>query len=85
MLEEPDQSHPFFNIAIPWIAAIGFVVVWILGITISYFTRHSDPPKYKSTLVSKLCRRFVPTEILEVEMKILDEGEQKTLLVQPVV
>lgn len=79
--DEIDTEHPFaLNIATPWFAVMGFVMVWVLGVTISHLTRHSDPPKYKSTLVSRTCRRFVPTDILEVEMKVLEEPESKNLL-----
>lgn len=78
-----DQEKPFhLNIAIPWFAVIGFVIVVLLGVVFSYLTRISHPPKYKSTLVSKMCRKYVPTEILEFEMKALsEEQENKTLLV----
>lgn len=64
----------------PWFAVIGFVIVWILGIAISFFTKHSHPPKYKSTLVAKLVRKYVPTEILEIEMKELEVQENKAPL-----
>lgn len=74
------QTVKPLNIAIPWFAVMGFAIVWILGIIISYTTRHKDPPKYKSTLISSISRRYVPQEILDVEMKVLDEN--KTLLVQ---
>lgn len=78
-----DTEKPFhLNIAVPWFAVIGLAGVWVVGIFISFITRHTDPPKYKSTLVSKLCRRFVPSEILEIEMKVLEEPENKTLLVK---
>lgn len=79
--DEIDMEKPFvLNIATPWFAVMGFVMLWVLGVTISYLTRHSDPPKYRSTLVSRICRRFVPADILEIEMKVLDEPESKNLL-----
>lgn len=81
--DSEDSEKPLYlNIAVPWFSVMGFAIVWLLGIVISHLTQHSDPPKYKSTLVSKLCRKYVPTEILEIEMKVLEEpAEKKNLLV----
>lgn len=77
--DEVKETMKPLNIAIPWFAVMGFLIVWIVGVTVSYTTRHKDPPKYKSTLISKICRKFVPQHILDIEMKVLEEN--KTLLV----
>lgn len=77
--DEVKETMKPLNIAIPWFAVMGFLIVWIVGVTVSYTTRHKDPPKYKSTLISKISRKFVPQHILDIEMKVLEEN--KTLLV----
>lgn len=82
-MQKPDDNEmddDSFNIAVPWCAVLGFSITCLLGIIISICTRNNEPLKYKSTLVAKICRKFVPKEILDVEMTVLDEPENKTLL-----
>lgn len=78
--EDPETIVDSFNVAIPWCAVLGFSLTCLLGILISRCTRNKEPLKYKSTLVASCCRKYVPKEILDVEMTVLDEPENKTLL-----
>lgn len=81
MTEELDENVPvtgsIFNIAIPWLAVLSCVIVWVVGIIVSLLTGGHDLNRTGSKLISPCCKRFVPLEIRELELRDLDTNHNQ--------
>lgn len=67
------------NIAVPWCAVLGFVMVWFLGVGISFLTRNREKLNYRPNLLVSIFRKYAPCPVPEIELK--DMEENNTLLV----
>lgn len=71
-----DHSFSIYKIAFPWYGVLGTIIVFIVGIPVSYFTGGQDFKQLGRRLFSPVVHFLLPEDIMNNKDLPLQEAEK---------
>lgn len=84
LFSDADEEFAIHDISFHWYTLIGVICVWLLGVSLSYWTGGRDLSNFNFQLVSPLVHRWIPKKFLHTKLRnvisVNDNGKSEPLI-----